>query len=97
MFCFIFLGSCSPNPCKNAASCTVVPYGYACTCVAGYKGRHCETGNVHVFLSKVMIGSRHNGTCNNVEFMTNDAKKLEDVGLLFQCSNEFNPMNTGTE
>ena len=44
-----------------------------------------------------MIGSRHNGTCNNVEFMTNDAKKLEDVGLLFQCSNEFNPMNTGTE
>ena len=47
--CFMLTGSCSPNPCKNAASCTVAPYGYVCTCVAGYKGRHCETGIVYLF------------------------------------------------
>jgi hypothetical protein len=41
----IAINVCKPDPCKNGGSCW--PKGgtdYACACVDGYTGTHCETG-----------------------------------------------------
>ena len=40
---------CGSSPCVNGASCVDVfkwPEQYTCSCVAGYTGTHCETGEL---------------------------------------------------
>ena len=33
---------CSPNPCKNGATCQELAGNYSCTCLQGFDGYHCE-------------------------------------------------------
>ncbi|XP_072770753.1 protein crumbs homolog 1 isoform X3 [Nerophis lumbriciformis] len=33
---------CSPNPCQNQALCQIRGDGYACFCVPGFQGAHCQ-------------------------------------------------------
>ena len=39
----IDIDACSPNPCRNDGTCTVVEDSFNCTCVAGYEGSNCTT------------------------------------------------------
>lgn len=39
---------CNSNPCQNGASCIDKVNRYTCSCVSGYMGTHCETGNKHL-------------------------------------------------
>jgi len=39
------IDECGSNPCENGATCIDAVDSYTCSCVAGYTGTHCETGN----------------------------------------------------
>ena len=39
------INECASTPCENGASCSDGINRYTCTCVAGYTGLHCETGD----------------------------------------------------
>ena len=41
---FIDIDDCSSNPCHNRGTCLDGMGSYACSCVPGYSGYHCETG-----------------------------------------------------
>ena len=46
--CYIVLvdiNECSTSPCVNGAMCNDDVDGYTCSCVAGYTGTQCETGD----------------------------------------------------
>ena len=36
---------CGSNPCKNNGTCTDRVNGFNCSCVPGFNGAQCETGN----------------------------------------------------
>ena len=38
------IDECASNPCGKGATCTDAVNAYTCSCVAGYKGKHCEKG-----------------------------------------------------
>ena len=47
IFCYILfedIDDCESTPCMNAAACTDLVNGHNCTCVGGYEGFLCETG-----------------------------------------------------
>lgn len=49
---FLFLSlpdidECASGPCRNGGTCTNGLNSYTCTCVAGWMGVNCETGNIH--------------------------------------------------
>jgi hypothetical protein len=46
IFNFSDIDECSSSPCKNTGTCVDKINGYTCTCLAGYFGTHCETGNI---------------------------------------------------
>ena len=41
---YLDINECSPNPCLNSASCIDGVNSYTCKCLAGFVGKHCETG-----------------------------------------------------
>ena len=41
---YVLVDQCISNPCLNGANCTDAYNNYKCTCIAGYTGRNCETG-----------------------------------------------------
>lgn len=41
---FSDIDECSSEPCLNSVSCDDEVNRYHCTCVEGYTGTHCETG-----------------------------------------------------
>ncbi len=43
-FVLVDINECGSNPCMNGATCTDDVNSYTCTCVAGYIGTNCETG-----------------------------------------------------
>ncbi|KAK7888603.1 hypothetical protein WMY93_024163 [Mugilogobius chulae] len=53
------LDKCSPNPCQNRALCRVRGDSYACFCVPGFQGAHCQI-NVNECVSQPC---RNRGTC----------------------------------
>ena len=44
LFSKIDLDECESDPCLNGAECKNEANAYACTCVAGFTGKNCETG-----------------------------------------------------
>jgi Notch-like protein len=36
------INECSPDPCKNGATCRDLVNNFECTCAAGYDGSNCE-------------------------------------------------------
>ena len=42
---YLDIDECATNPCQNGGSCTDQVNGYTCSCVDGYDGTDCETGN----------------------------------------------------
>ena len=42
---FTEIVECMSIPCQNNATCNEEIDGYSCTCVDGYDGIHCETGD----------------------------------------------------
>jgi Notch-like protein len=36
------INECSPDSCKNGATCKDLVNEYKCTCVAGYDGKNCD-------------------------------------------------------
>ena len=38
------IDNCDPNPCQNGGACTDGVNTHTCTCVAGFEGDNCETG-----------------------------------------------------
>ncbi|XP_050418140.2 adhesive plaque matrix protein 2 [Patella vulgata] len=53
--------ACTPNPCKNNATCLSVDNGYSCSCTPGYFGENCD---VNVCLPNPC---KNNGTCSPVD------------------------------
>ena len=45
---FIIVDSdeCSSMPCLNSGTCYEQLHGYICSCIDGYEGRHCESGEI---------------------------------------------------
>ena len=39
------INECHSDPCMNGATCEDGVFQYTCSCVDGYTGTHCETGN----------------------------------------------------
>ena len=45
LFSFLADDPCNPDPCKNAATCQVLPLNsYYCACPVGWTGANCEEG-----------------------------------------------------
>ena len=44
------IDECLSSPCDNGGTCTDLLDGYSCTCVDGYTGSHCETGEETTFI-----------------------------------------------
>lgn len=42
---FSDIDECASNPCQNNGTCNDLINQYNCTCVAGYSGYQCQTGN----------------------------------------------------
>ena len=42
---YLDIDDCATSPCQNGGSCTDQVNGYTCSCVDGYDGTNCETGN----------------------------------------------------
>ena len=40
------IDECASSPCENGATCTDAVDSYTCDCIAGYTGKHCETGKI---------------------------------------------------
>ena len=45
IYLVVDINDCSSSPCMNGATCTEAVNSYACACIAGYTGTHCETGD----------------------------------------------------
>ena len=41
---FSDINECHSDPCMNGATCEDGVFQYTCSCVDGYTGTHCETG-----------------------------------------------------
>ena len=46
---------CLCNPCMHEATCIDGINSYICTCLQGFTGIHCETGNVQFNISRFII------------------------------------------
>ena len=46
LFSNIDFDECESDPCLNGAECKNGAKEYTCTCVPGYTGRNCETGQI---------------------------------------------------
>ena len=40
------IDECTSAPCHNGGTCVDLRNGYNCSCVPGYTGANCETGNL---------------------------------------------------
>ncbi|XP_077440055.1 protein crumbs homolog 1 isoform X2 [Vanacampus margaritifer] len=56
-----YVDLCSPNPCQNQALCQSREDGYACFCVPGFQGAHCQI-DVNECVSQPCING---GTCED--------------------------------
>ena len=45
------INDCDSDPCLNGGTCTDAVNSYACVCVPGYTGVHCETGECFYYHS----------------------------------------------
>lgn len=43
---FLDINECESNPCQNGGACEDGENSYTCTCLLGYTGHDCETGNM---------------------------------------------------
>ena len=50
LFAFADMDYCAPEPCLNNATCHDGLDNFTCSCVDGYTGRNCETGNAYKIL-----------------------------------------------
>ena len=51
IMCFLYSADtdeCASGPCQNGGTCTDQVNGYLCSCVAGYSGADCQTGELTV-------------------------------------------------
>ena len=46
---------CSSNPCKNSGTCVDKLADYQCTCLNGFTGKDCETGECSFDFSLVTL------------------------------------------
>ena len=46
MLSFVDINECDSSPCQNGGTCADAVNGYDCTCLDGYTGDDCETGNI---------------------------------------------------
>lgn len=53
------MGSCNVSPCYNGATCTDVAGSYTCTCVPGYTGYSCQTGNLDIENTTFKLALQH--------------------------------------
>ena len=48
LYNFLDIDECSSSPCLNGGTCIDHITGYVCSCVKGFKGRHCDYGQYHI-------------------------------------------------
>ena len=58
LYYFLDIDECGSNPCKNGGTCGDGIFSYTCTCVPGYTGHDCETGD--------MINKYFQSGCKNI-------------------------------
>ena len=47
------IDECSSNPCMNGATCIDAVSSYTCSCVVGYTGSNCETGEHITYMQSI--------------------------------------------
>ena len=52
------IDECASSPCQNGGTCTDGVNSYTCTCVAGYEGDNCETGQYQTRLFYISFKCR---------------------------------------
>lgn len=76
---------CVESPCANGGTCRPKWDSYECDCPLGYDGRHCQKGQLHIYVY-ILLREKNTFKCFRLS-ETLESEKLQKVtSYIFFCS-----------
>ena len=69
---------CMSSPCRNGGRCTDLVDGYSCTCVDGYSGPNCDSGETAMF---IICQIKSNKPFDQIEDDRNNSKAYQMLSI----------------